>query len=81
MLAYVQPVAQHQSYPERLVVRSIEGRWYVWFGDRAGTPLEEVDPPVADWLQGLSMIAPIPEPRFWLHVDDLPLLGSAARLT
>ncbi len=79
MFAYVQPVSQHLSHPERLLVWSADGRWYLWFGDRDGTPLEEIEPPVAHWLQHQPNLALLPEPHFWLHVDDLPLAPEAAR--
>jgi hypothetical protein len=76
MRSYVQVIAQHIDQPERLLIRSADDRWFVWFGDRAGTPLEEIDEPIADWLQRQSDLTMLPEPHFWLDVDDLPLEQS-----
>jgi hypothetical protein len=71
---YVQLVGHHASQPERLLIRSDDGRWYVWFGDRVGTPLREIDQPIADWLKRQTDLTILPEPHFWLHVDDLPTI-------
>jgi hypothetical protein len=65
-------IGHHAAQPERLLIRSADGRWYVWFGDRAGTPLREINEPIADWLRRQSDLTMLPEPLFWLHVDDLP---------
>jgi hypothetical protein len=72
---YVQVVGHHAAQPERLLIRSDDGRWYVWFGDRRGTPLREIDEPIADWLQHQPDLTILPEPHFWLHVDDLPMVA------
>ena len=74
---YVQVVGHHSAQPERLLIRSDDGRWYVWFGDRAGTPLREINEPIADWLRRQSDLTMLPEPHFWLHVDDLPTVVSS----
>jgi hypothetical protein len=77
MFAYVQPVAYHVRHPERLLVRSADGEWYLWFGDRPGCEPEDVPPAVASWMQRLPSLVPMREPHFWLHRDDLPLTPEA----
>ena len=74
---YVQVIGHHAELPERLLIRSDDGRWYVWFGDRVGTPLREIDQPIADWLKRQTDLTILPEPYFWLHVDDLPTIANA----
>jgi hypothetical protein len=74
---YVQVIGHHAELPERLLIRSDDGRWYVWFGDRVGTPLREIDQPIADWLKRQTDLTMLPEPHFWLHVDDLPTIANA----
>ena len=78
MPIYVQPIAQHIVYRERLLVRDAEGRAYVWTGDDPGRGVEEIEAGTALWLLTRSWMSPLP-PRVWLHVDDLPLAPSPSR--
>jgi hypothetical protein len=73
---YVQLVGHHAGLPERLLIRADDSRWYVWFGDRVGTPLREIDQPIADWLKRQTDLTILPEPHFWFHVDDLPTIAT-----
>lgn len=72
---YMQVVAQHHSQPEQLLLRSPEDDYYLWFGDEGRIAImEETDERLAGWLQQAEIVTPLPEPRFWLHVDDLPMV-------
>ena len=74
---YMQVVAQHRSQPEQLLLRCPEHRFYLWFGDERKLELmEETDERLARWLDEVAIVLPLPEPRFWLHVDDLPLVQT-----
>lgn len=71
---YMQVIAQHRSISEQLLLRSPDGLYYLWFGAE-GTleAMEETDPRLAHWMEAANLVDPLPEPRFWIHVDDLPL--------
>ena len=73
MPIYVQPIAQHLAHPERLLLRTEDDRAFVWLGDDPTARPEEIDPRTAAWLQTRPWLRPLPLPRFWLHVADLPL--------
>jgi len=73
MPIYVQPIAQHLAHPERLLLRAEDDRAFVWLGDDPDATPEEIDPRTAAWLQTRPWLHPLPLPRFWLHVADLPL--------
>lgn len=74
---YMQVVAQHQTQPEQLLLRCPEDCYYLWFGDeRRLDIMEETDERLARWLEDAGIVRLLPEPRFWLHVDDLPLVQT-----
>ncbi|MFL5760895.1 MAG: hypothetical protein ACJ789_14320 [Thermomicrobiales bacterium] len=77
MQSYVQVIAQHRDRPERFLIRSADDRWFVWFGDGAGTPLQEIDEPIADWLRRQTGLTMLPEPHFWFALADLPLAATS----
>lgn len=77
MRDYMQVVAQHYSQPEQLLLRCPEDRYFLWFGDdRKLELMEETDERLAWWLEAAEIVRPLPKPRFWLHVDDLPLVQT-----
>ena len=79
MPTYVQPIAQHRVHPERLLLAADDGRSYVWRGDDPDAGPEEIESSTATWLQRRSWLRPLPFPRFWLHVADLPLAPVPSR--
>ena len=79
MPTYVQPIAQHLVYPERLLLRAEDDRAYVWLGEHANATPEEIDPRTAAWLQTNPWIRPLPQPRVWLHIADLPVTTVGSR--
>ncbi len=71
---YMQVVAQHRVIPEQLLLHSPDDRYYLWFGEEGELEMmEETDPRLVRWMEEANIVQPLPEPRFWLHVDDLPL--------
>lgn len=74
---YMQVVAQHQGCPEQLLLRSPKESYYLWFGDEQRPEvMEETDERLARWLEEAGIVVPLPEPRFWIHMDDLPLVQT-----
>ncbi|MGI8643231.1 MAG: hypothetical protein ACR2LS_03840 [Thermomicrobiales bacterium] len=74
---YMQVVAQHHAQPEQLLLRCPDDRYFLWFGDdRKLEVLEETDERLARWLEEAAIVYPLREPRFWLHIDDLPLVQA-----
>jgi hypothetical protein len=70
---YLQPIAQHEDHPERLLLCDGDGHWYVWTGERPEEAPAEIPAATADWLltqPGLRRIAA----AVWIHPNDLPLL-------
>ncbi|MDQ3044970.1 MAG: hypothetical protein M3R06_07460 [Chloroflexota bacterium] len=78
MLSYLQPVAQHLDHPERLLLRSGDGRFFVWRGESAQDRPEEIDQPLARWLVAQERIEVLPAPLMWFRVDDLPLAAPVS---
>lgn len=77
---YMQVVAQHRAIPEQLLLRSPDDHYYLWFGEAGGLEtIEETDLRLTRWMEEANVVQPLPEPRFWLHVDDLPLAPASMR--
>ena len=73
MKSYMKPVAQHLTYPDRLLLVDAADRWFVWKGESAAHRPEEIAAATALWLLTKDWIVPIVESTAWIHVDDLPL--------
>ena len=71
---YLQPIAQHTEHPERLLLRSAEGRWYVWTGERPQDLPAEIATATAAWMLVQPGLRLLPGPHVWLHPADLPTL-------
>jgi hypothetical protein len=69
--AYVQPVASHGQYPERLLVRDQSGTWHLWFGD--GQEMCALSIELASWILGRPEMTRIPAPHYWFDVESLPV--------
>ena len=78
MHAYVQVVAQHRLFPARLLVRSTDGVYALWFGDDRLDRMEEVEDALAAYLQLAHVVRPLPAPHLWFHFGDLPLVPAEA---
>ena|GEM_PF-2434668 len=76
MHAYVQVVAQHRLFPTRLLVRSTDGVYALWFGDDRVGEMEEVADALAAYLQSAHVVRPLPTPHLWFHLGDLPLVPT-----
>lgn len=75
MVTYVQPIAQHTAHAERMLLRGEDSGWYLWTG-RSDMPREDsiapIDLPLATWILTHPTMQLLPEPRCWVHLDDLP---------
>jgi hypothetical protein len=80
MPEYLQPVAQHPDHPERLLLRSSDGRFFVWSGEDPGRLPEEIEPATARWLLQSSPLKGLTA-RLWFHRDDLPLAPEPSRVS
>lgn len=77
MPSYFQPIAQHRSYPDRLLLHGADGRCYVWLGDTPERTVEEIAGSTALWLQTNGWAESL-DRDVWFHVDDLPIDPSLA---
>lgn len=68
---YVQPVATHVRHPERLLVKTQDGDWALWFGN--GTPLLSVDPELGLWILERSETIVLNQPSYWFDTSSLPV--------
>lgn len=73
MVFYAQPVATHPDFPERLLLRGEDDRWYVWTGDGATIGPDEIDEATAHWLLADGWLQAFPADGPWFALDDLPL--------
>ncbi|MBA3336733.1 MAG: hypothetical protein H0T49_04145 [Chloroflexia bacterium] len=78
MRSYLQPLAHHLDHPERLLLRGGDGRFFVWRGESAQSPPEEIEPRLATWLVAQERVEVLAPPLMWLHVDDLPLAAPVS---
>lgn len=69
---YVQPVAQHTTHPERLLLRDAHGEWLLWTGQSDEEPVA-IEPELAAYILDRPEIAALPAPRMWFSTADLPL--------
>ena len=72
MPIYLQPIAQHCIYPERLVLRGEDDRLYLWLGGDGSTQPQPTATEVVNWLIERHRVVLTPTP-VWFHTDDLPL--------
>jgi hypothetical protein len=68
---YVQPLASHVAYPERLLVRDQQGTWHLWFGD--GRMMESIPDDTAFWMMERPEMACLDAPHHWFDIECLPL--------
>lgn len=73
MTVYVQPIAQHARYPERLLLDGEDGRCYVWLGQDVCAAPQEIDRATAGWLRTLPIVRLLTGAPIWLSVTDLPV--------
>ena len=78
MHAYVQVVAQHRMFPNRLLVRSAEGGYSLWCGDDPLGVVESIGDALAAYLESAHVVRPLPTPHLWFHLSDLPVVPAAA---
>lgn len=72
---YVQPVASHCQFPERLLVRDDRGQWFMWFGD--GRNIEEIPVQLATWLSHRPEMQLLASPRLWFDDTSLPIRSGS----
>jgi hypothetical protein len=72
---YVQPIASHLQFPERLLLRDSMGQYYLWFGD--GQDMETIPTSLAEWLVSRSEMALLHSPMLWFDTSSLPLSAAA----
>jgi hypothetical protein len=68
---YVQPLASHARFPERLVVRDHTGTFHLWLGN--GDLMSEIPAALASWIIERPEMLPLPLPRLWYDVETLPM--------
>ena len=69
--SYMQPHASHIVHPERLLMKDIEGAWYLWFGD--GQDLISVTDELASFILDRPEMIRMHAPLHWFDVECLPL--------
>ena len=70
---YIQPVAVHEMHPERLLLRDVHSRWYLWTGEE-GTGPQEIPARLGQYLMNRSEMDVLACcQRMWFLIDDLPL--------
>jgi hypothetical protein len=69
--SYVQPLASHVAYPERLLVRDQDGAWHLWFGD--GQAMTSIPETTARWMLARPEIVRMDAPHYWYDIECLPL--------
>ncbi len=72
---YVQPIASHSQYPERLLLRDQAGQSYLWHGD--GREMEAVSAPLAAWISERPEMRQLQWPLVWFDPSSLPLNTAA----
>ena len=75
---YLQPIASHEEYPERLLLRDEQDQWYLWSGD--GRDIEAIPSELAAWVSDRPEIRLLQRPHMWFELSCLPL-NPAAMLT
>ncbi|HVL24415.1 MAG TPA: hypothetical protein VM450_10020 [Thermomicrobiales bacterium] len=75
---YLQPIASHEDYPERLLLRDGEDQWYLWTGD--GQEIEAIPARLAAWIADRPEMRLLQRPHMWFELSCLPL-NPAAMLT
>lgn len=68
---YVQPIACHRQFTERLVLRDTAGRTFVWFGD--GREMIEMPGSTAEWILSRPEMSQLQSPLLWFDPSSLPL--------
>jgi hypothetical protein len=72
---YVQPIASHLQFPERLLLRDNMGQCYLWFGD--GRDMETIPASLAEWLISRTEMISLHSPMLWFDTSSLPMTASA----
>lgn len=71
MNTYVQPVASHHHYAERLVVRDQNGQFYLWKG--TGEAMVAIPDQLASWIMNRPELDLLASPNLWFDVESLPM--------
>ena len=71
---YVRLLGKHRFIPNRFLLQDEDSRWYLWFGDRPGRPLEPIDNDLMAWVT--SELSPHLQPT---GRHDDPLAGEPLR--
>lgn len=69
---YVQPIAQHLTHPERLLLRDERDCWFLWTG-QLDEDVVAIEPELAAYIFRRPEMSTLPQPRMWFATDDLPL--------
>lgn len=71
---YVQPIASHQEFPERLLLRDNTGQCFIWFGD--GREMEAIPAPLTEWILSRPEMYLLHSPVLWFDTSSLPLAST-----
>lgn len=69
---YVRLLGKHRFIPNRFLLQDEESRWFLWFGDRPGRPLEPIDDALMTWVTSRIELRMFQSPQAWVALADLP---------
>lgn len=70
---YMQPIAVHRAFPERLLLTDDTLRWFLWMGEADAAPIE-VSRDLAYYLLDREELQALElHQRMWFVVADLPI--------
>jgi hypothetical protein len=69
---YVQLLGKHRFLPDRFLLQDEDERWFLWFGDRPGRPLEPIDQSLMQWVTSRIELRMFQSPQPWVALADLP---------
>lgn len=75
---YVCPVACHRDVSERLLLKGLEGSWFLWMGDEAVMEPIEVPRRFAGWIARRPEMKVLAHPVMWFDVSSLPVTSVSA---
>ena len=69
---YVRLLGKHRFLPDRFLLQDEDERWFLWFGDRPGRPLEPIDQSLMQWVTSRIELRMFQAPQPWVALADLP---------
>ena len=74
---YVRLLGKHRFLPDRFLLQDEDERWFLWFGDRPGRPLEPIDQSLMQWVTSRIELRMFQAPQPWVALADLPTAPSS----